>query len=58
MGADSTRLSLSPSSLKSCIEGIVQLGSPKEKRTSKTDEVLGNAFAIVADYSDILSAFM
>lgn len=57
MGADSTRLSLSPSSLKSCIEGIVQLGSPNEKK-NKTDEVLGNAFAIVADYSDILSAFM
>lgn len=28
------------------LEGVVQLGFPREKRTSKTDEVLGSAFAI------------
>lgn len=36
----------------------MQLGSSREKRTSKTNEVLGNAFAIVANYSEILSALM
>lgn len=37
---------LSLSSLETCTEGVVQLGSPREKRTSKTGEVLRNAFAI------------
>lgn len=37
---------VSLSSLEACLEGVVQLRSPREKRTSKTDEVLGNIFAI------------
>lgn len=39
-------VSLSLSNLEVCIEGVMQLGSPREKRTSKTDDVLGNAFAV------------